>query len=46
MKIRTEWIEAINKVSKDLRKSDPEPLSKAAPKTEGATVPKQGIKVM
>ena len=43
---RTEWIDAISKVSKELRKNDPEPASvKSAPKMEGATVAKQGIKV-
>jgi hypothetical protein len=42
--IRTEWIEAINTVSKELRKTDVEP-ARPAQKTEGATVPKLGIKV-
>lgn len=43
---RTEWIDAISTVSKELRKTDVEaPNAKSAPKTEGATVPKQGIKV-
>lgn len=44
---RTEWIDAISKVSKELRKTDVEtPNVKSAAKTEGATVPKQGIKTM
>jgi len=44
---RAEWIEAISKVSKELRKTDVvEPAAtKAAPKADGATVAKQGIKV-
>ena len=43
---RTEWIDAISRVSKELRKADVEdPNPKVAPKTEGATVPKLGIKV-
>lgn len=45
---RTEWIDAISKVSKELtRKTDVEPASLKPPvKTEGATIAKQGIKVL
>lgn len=43
---RNEWIDAINKVSKELRKTDVETAkAKPAAKTEGATIAKQGIKV-
>ena len=42
---RTEWIDAISKVSKELRKTEEPANPKSAPKTEGATVAKQGIKV-
>lgn len=43
---RTEWIDAISKVSKELRKTDVDPVgAKEATKTEGATVAKLGIKV-
>ena len=45
--LRAEWIDAISKVSKELRKADVEPANtKVVPKTEGATVAKQGIKVV
>lgn len=42
---RTEWIDAISAVSKELRKIDVE-TPKSATKTEGATIPKLGIKTM